>query len=76
MWKIVSLRHWRHVLVRVYKLLRSPRIPLREKLWFILPALLYVVLPDVMPLVPLDDIAVSMLLANWFSVRMERKYAE
>jgi uncharacterized membrane protein YkvA (DUF1232 family) len=75
-WKLWSFRHWKHVFVRVYRVLRSPRIPLREKLWFLLPALLYWVLPDALPFIPLDDIAVTMLLANYFSARMERKYPQ
>ncbi len=74
MGKLLSLRHWKHVFVRVFRLLISPKIPLAEKLWFAVPVLLYCVLPDVLPFMPIDDIAVTMFLANYFSARMERKY--
>jgi hypothetical protein len=74
MGKLLSLRHWKHVFVRVFRLIRSPNIPLREKLLFAVPVLLYWVLPDAMPYMPFDDIAVTMFLANYFSARMERKY--
>ncbi len=72
--KLLSLRHWSHVFRRVFRLLRSPQIPLSEKLLLLVPAILYWVLPDIMPFVPIDDIAVTMFLANWFSARMEKKY--
>ncbi|WP_409345610.1 hypothetical protein [Paenibacillus sp. MBLB4367] len=72
--KLLSLRHWLHVFKRVWRLLGSAQVPVWEKLLFAVPALLYVVLPDVLPLLPIDDIAVVMLLANWFAARMENKY--
>lgn len=59
---------------RVWKLLASAKVPIREKLLFIIPAAVYWVIPDVMPLVPIDDIAVTILLAGWFASRAERKY--
>lgn len=62
------------VVPRVWALLRSPRVPLREKLLFAIPAALYWVLPDVMPFMPVDDIAVTLLLAGWFAGRMENRY--
>ncbi|GIO84320.1 hypothetical protein J25TS5_12520 [Paenibacillus faecis] len=34
---------------------------------------MYWVLPDVLPFIPIDDIAVTMLLMNWFVDRAERK---
>lgn len=74
MHKLLSLRHWLHVFKRVWKLLGSSRVPIWEKLVFTVPALLYVVLPDALPMLPIDDIAVVMLLANWFAERMEKKY--
>jgi uncharacterized membrane protein YkvA (DUF1232 family) len=72
--KLWSLRHWAHVFTRVARLAVSPRVPLREKLLFGVPALLYWIFPDLLPWLPIDDIAVTMLLANWFSERLERKY--
>uniref|UniRef100_A0A4Y8Q9Q0 DUF1232 domain-containing protein n=1 Tax=Paenibacillus athensensis TaxID=1967502 RepID=A0A4Y8Q9Q0_9BACL len=74
--KIWSLRYWKHVLTRVWRLLRSPQVPLGAKLLFLIPALLYWVLPDVMPFIPIDDAAVTMLLAVVFSEALERKYPD
>ncbi|MDF2938817.1 MAG: hypothetical protein K0Q90_4190 [Paenibacillaceae bacterium] len=61
---------------RVWRLLSSSRVPLKEKLLFVIPAAVYWVMPDVLPLIPLDDIAVTLLLAGWFATRMEKKYGE
>ncbi|UUZ80042.1 hypothetical protein LJK88_34355 [Paenibacillus sp. P26] len=55
-------------------LLRSPRVPMYEKLLFAVPAIIYWVMPDVLPWVPIDDMAVTLLLMNWFTARAERKY--
>lgn len=71
-----SLRKWKQVAVRVYRLLKSPHVPLRVKLLFVVPVALYWVLPDVLPGLPFDDIAVTMLLAGWFASAMERKYPQ
>nr|WP_238392326.1 MULTISPECIES: hypothetical protein [Paenibacillus] len=54
--------------------LRDSDIPLREKAFLLVPAALYWVLPDVLPYVPLDDIAVTLFLSNWFLHRIENKY--
>jgi uncharacterized membrane protein YkvA (DUF1232 family) len=72
--KLLSLRHWRQTFVRIFQLLRSKDVSLLDKLIFSVPVLLYWVLPDVMPFMPVDDIAVTMLLAEWFARRMETKY--
>lgn len=74
MGKWFRLRNWLHLLRRVWKLLRSPQVPLKDKLWFAVPVLLYWVLPDAIPFFPLDDVAVTMLLAGWFAGRMEKKH--
>ncbi|MBV6714277.1 MULTISPECIES: hypothetical protein [Paenibacillus] len=74
--KLLSLRHWGHVFKRAGKLLMSPQVPIGSKLLFVVPALLYWVLPDVLPFMPIDDIAVTMMLANWFTGWMERKYPQ
>ncbi|WP_159881372.1 hypothetical protein [Paenibacillus puerhi] len=75
MWKrILSLRQWGHVFRRIVPLLRSRRVPIGEKLLFAVPALAYWIAPDLLPFMPLDDIAVTMLLMNWFTDRAERKY--
>ncbi|TBL81205.1 hypothetical protein [Paenibacillus thalictri] len=72
--KLLSLRHWSHIFKRVYKLIVSPHVPFAHKLLFIIPVLLYWVLPDVMPFTPIDDIAVTMLAAGWFAKWMEGKH--
>jgi uncharacterized membrane protein YkvA (DUF1232 family) len=72
--KWASLRYWWRLLPRVMRLLASPRIPVWEKLLFVIPALAYWVFPDLMPFVPIDDAVVTLLLAEWFAGRMERKY--
>ncbi|MFD0870091.1 Uncharacterised protein [Chlamydia abortus] len=72
--KLLSLKHWSHVFRKVYRLLAASQVPLRVKLLFLIPVLLYWVLPDVLPFMPLDDIAVTMLAANWFADRIGSKY--
>lgn len=75
MWKRwLSLRRWGVVFRRIVPLLRSPRVPLYEKLLFAVPALVYWIMPDALPMLPLDDMAVTLLLMNWFTARAERKY--
>ncbi|MGV2794585.1 hypothetical protein GNF78_15330 [Clostridium perfringens] len=71
--KIWSLRRWGHVFRRLPGLMRSPRVPVTDKLLMAVPAVLYWVLPDVLPFIPSDDIAVTMLLMNWVVDRAERK---
>ncbi|MUT66891.1 hypothetical protein [Paenibacillus sp. NEAU-GSW1] len=72
--KLLSLRHWRNTFVRIYRLLVSKEVLLRDKLFFIIPVILYWVLPDVLPYLPVDDIAVTMIAAEWFARIMEKKY--
>ncbi|WP_046215691.1 hypothetical protein [Paenibacillus wulumuqiensis] len=56
-------------------LLTSRELPLREKLLFAIPVLVYWVMPDVMPFMPIDDIGVTLLMMNWFVSRAETKLA-
>lgn len=72
--KWLSLRHWRNTFVRIYKLLIARDVAIIDKLLFLVPVILYWVLPDAIPFLPIDDIAVTMLLAEWFARRMEKKY--
>ncbi len=65
---------WRHLPSRVWRILRSEQVLLRDKLLFIVPVALYWVLPDFMPFIPIDDAAVTALAASWFARAMERKY--
>ncbi|MBW7457230.1 hypothetical protein ACFOLF_29910 [Paenibacillus sepulcri] len=76
MMKLLSLRHWRHVFVRIYRLLVSRDVKLIHKLLYVVPVLLYWVLPDVMPFIPIDDIAVTMIAAEGYTRYMERKYGD
>ncbi|WP_138495511.1 hypothetical protein [Paenibacillus pinistramenti] len=71
--KIWSVRRWIHVFKRVPGLLFSPRVPWMDKLLLLVPAVLYWVLPDVLPFIPVDDMAVTLLLMNWFVDRVERR---
>lgn len=67
---------WTKLVSRTYVYLRSPIVPFREKALLLVPAVLYWVLPDVLPYMPIDDIAVTVLLANWFLNRIENKYPQ
>jgi hypothetical protein len=69
------LRRWKQAAVRVIRIVRSPLVPLRLKLLFLVPVLLYGVLPDAMP-GPFDDAAVTLLLSGWFASCMEKKYPQ
>ncbi|GAA3401332.1 hypothetical protein ACFFNY_14240 [Paenibacillus hodogayensis] len=72
--KLFTWNHWRQLGPRVWRLIASPGVPLAEKLLFGVPVLLYWVLPDALPFVPVDDIAITLFAMNWFASRAERKY--
>lgn len=72
--KLLSLRHWKMTFTLIYKLLRSRDVAVRDKLLFLVPVIVYWIIPDVMPFVPIDDIAFTMIIAEWFAGRMGRKY--
>ena len=72
--KLLSLRHWRHVFVRIFRLLASKEVRLFDKLLYVVPVFLYWVLPDALPFVPIDDMAVTLIAAEWYTRYMERKY--
>ncbi|WP_219838023.1 hypothetical protein [Paenibacillus sp. R14(2021)] len=74
--KLLSLRHWRMVFVRIFRLLAAKEVRLLDKLLYVVPVLLYWVLPDVLPFLPIDDIAVTMLAAEGYTWYMERKYGK
>jgi uncharacterized membrane protein YkvA (DUF1232 family) len=74
--KLLSLRHWRHVFVRIFRLLAAREVRLLDKLLYAVPVLLYWVLPDFIPFLPIDDIAVTMIAAEWYTRYMERKYGD
>ncbi|CAH8772129.1 hypothetical protein ACE3MS_22020 [Paenibacillus dendritiformis] len=67
----------RHPVRRIIRLFRSAprllfstRVPLKEKGIFVGLVLLYWVMPDVMPFMPIDDILFTMILMPWFSKRV------
>lgn len=68
------IRLWRRLPYRVWRILRSPHVSAADKLLLIVPVILYWVLPDFMPFLPVDDAAVTALAAAWFAQKMERKY--
>jgi uncharacterized membrane protein YkvA (DUF1232 family) len=72
--KLLSLRHWRFVFARIYRLLTAKEVRIMDKLLYLVPVLLYWVLPDVLPFLPIDDIAVTMIAAEFYTRYMERKY--
>lgn len=72
--RLFRFRHWTDTMGKAGRLLLSRRVPRQEKLLFLIPVGLYWVLPDVLPLLPVDDAAVTLLLANWFVGRWERKH--
>ncbi|MNE60599.1 hypothetical protein D3C80_1557570 [compost metagenome] len=72
--KLLSLKRWSHILRNSWQYVISPSVALADKLLFTIPVLLYWVLPDIMPFMPIDDIGVTMLLMGWFVSRMDRKY--
>ncbi|SFE37668.1 hypothetical protein SAMN04487969_102228 [Paenibacillus algorifonticola] len=74
MHKFLSLRHWQRTFSRIFQLLRSKEVSWKDKLLFLVPVLLYWVLPDALPYLPFDDIAVTMIVAEWFARRTENKY--
>lgn len=71
--KLFSIRRWSYVFRKLPGLLFSSRVPLKDKLLLLIPAVLYWVLPDVMPFIPIDDMAVTLFLMNWFVDRVDRR---
>ncbi|OXS62639.1 hypothetical protein B1A99_01930 [Cohnella sp. CIP 111063] len=69
-----GLALWMRIPGRVWRILRSDKVTLKDKLIFVVPVLLYWVLPDFMPLLPIDDAAFTAAAAIWYARAMERKY--
>ncbi|MFB9278176.1 hypothetical protein [Cohnella cellulosilytica] len=69
-----GLAVWTRVPSRVWRILRSDRVSPKDKLIFVVPVLLYWILPDFMPLMPIDDAAFTAVAAVWYARAMERKY--
>lgn len=72
--KLLSLRHWRNTFTLIFRILKARHVRISDKLLFIIPVLVYWVMPDLLPFLPVDDIAVTMIVAEWFARRMARKY--
>ena len=72
--KLLSLGHWKHTFQLIYKIITTPTVALWEKGLFVIPVLIYWVAPDFMPFLPVDDIAFTMIVAEWFASRMAKKY--
>jgi len=72
--KLLSLRHWQNTFALIFRLLKAKHVAFTDKLLFIIPVVLYWVLPDALPMLPFDDIAVTMIVAEWFARRMGTKY--
>ncbi|GIP15419.1 hypothetical protein J40TS1_10610 [Paenibacillus montaniterrae] len=72
--KLLSLRHWGSTFSLIYRLITSRKVALWEKLLFIVPVAVYWISPDIMPFLPVDDIAFTMIIAEAFASRMAKKY--
>lgn len=71
--RLFSAKQWMNVFRKLPGLLTSKQLPLREKLLFLIPVLVYWIMPDVIPFMPIDDIGVTLLMMNWFVSRAESK---
>ncbi|MFC5471767.1 hypothetical protein ACFPPD_24105 [Cohnella suwonensis] len=74
MGRISWIALWKRIPGRVWRILKSDRVPLRDKLLFIVPVGLYWLFPDLMPFMPIDDALVTAIAAGWFARAMERKH--
>jgi len=72
--KSSGLALWMRIPSRVWRIMRSDRVSLRDKMIFVVPVALYWILPDFMPFLPIDDAAFTAVAAVWYARAMERKY--
>lgn len=72
--KMLSFRQWSHIFRNSWRYIFSSQVSIPDKLLFSIPVILYWVLPDLLPFMPIDDIGVTMVMMSWFVSRMERKY--
>ena len=72
--KLLSLRHWGATFKLIFKLITSSQVLWWEKLIFVVPVIIYWISPDLMPFLPVDDIAFTMIVAEAFASRMATKY--
>ena len=50
-------------------MLFSPKVPWKLKLLFVGAVVLYWVLPDLLPFMPIDDVFFTLIVIRWFSQR-------
>ncbi|MBO9597060.1 MAG: hypothetical protein J7559_04450 [Cohnella sp.] len=74
--RLLWLYRLRRLPIRLWRVMRSRRVPAWDKLLFVAAVALYWMLPDLLPFLPIDDITVTGLGANWFVGAMERKYGK
>ncbi|MFC5405260.1 hypothetical protein [Cohnella soli] len=74
MGRVSLITFWKRIPGRVWRILKSDRVPLRDKLLFIVPVSLYWIFPDLMPFMPIDDALFTAIAASWFVRAMERKH--
>ncbi|MCL6604366.1 MAG: hypothetical protein K6T94_15995 [Paenibacillus sp.] len=72
--KLLTLKQWSHIFRNSWQYIVAPEVAFADKLLFAIPVIIYWVMPDLLPFMPIDDIGVTMLLTGWFVSRMERKY--
>ncbi len=72
--KLLSLQYWKHTFSLIFRLLKSKEVSFGDKLLFLIPVIVYWIIPDILPFIPIDDIAVTMAVAHWFAGRMSKKY--
>lgn len=58
--------------VRLLRLMLDPRVSRQKKIIFPLLVVLYWVLPDLMPFLPLDDLLFAALMTFWFANSAEK----
>jgi hypothetical protein len=54
------------------RLLMDPRVSRQKKLAFPLIIFAYLILPDVLPFLPLDDLLFTILMVSWFTRSAEK----
>ncbi|TVX92518.1 hypothetical protein [Paenibacillus agilis] len=54
------------------KMLTSRKVPFKLKAFFVGAVVLYWLLPDFMPFIPIDDIAFTMIVIPWFTKKAQQ----
>lgn len=77
--EMIKIRRFFRIVPRVWGSLRwlvSPRLPWKYRLMVLAPIVLYVVLPDLIPFFPLDDMAVTLAFLAFIERWLARKVAD